>query len=81
MDDRLIMENILTSVKGACDLMLHGTVESATPNVHAAFGQVLGETLAIQNEVYGKMAQKGWYPPQQAEQQKIQAAKQKFCCA
>ena len=80
MDDRLIMENILTSVKGACDLMLHGTVESATPEVHAAFGQVLGDTLSMQNEVYAKMEQKGWYPPQQAEQQKIQAAKQKFCC-
>lgn len=78
MDDKLIMDNILTSVKSVCDLMLHGSIESATPNVHTAFAQSLNDTLCMQNEIYNKMAQKGWYPAQSAEQQKIEAAKQKF---
>lgn len=78
MDDKLIMDNILTSVKSVCDLMLHGSIESATPNVHTAFAQGLNDTLCMQNEIYNKMAQKGWYPAQNAEQQKIEAAKQKF---
>lgn len=78
MDDKQIMENLLLNVKGECDLMLHGAVESSTPNVHSTFTQVLNETLKMQNEIYTKMAQKGWYPSTQAEQQKIDTVKQKF---
>ena len=78
MDDKQIMENILLNVKGECDLMMHGAVESSTPNVHSTFTQVLDETLKMQNEIYTKMAQKGWYPSTKAEQQKIDTVKQKF---
>ena len=52
--------------------------ESATPGVHTAFSQILNDTLCMQNEIYAKMTAKGWYPTQNAEQQKIDAAKQKF---
>ncbi len=78
MDDRTIMDNILSATKGACDLMMHGAIESSTPEVHGKFKQAFDETLCMQNEIYSVMAQKGWYPAQQAEQQKIDAAKRKF---
>ena len=78
MDDKTIMDNILSVTKGACDLMMHGAIESSTPDVHMAFTQCFNDTLGTQNEIYSKMSQKGWYPTQQAEQQKIDAAKQKF---
>ena len=78
MDDKQIMENLLLNVKGECDLMMHGAVESSTPNVHSTFTQVFNETLKMQNEIYAKMAQKGWYPATKAEQQKIDTVKQKF---
>lgn len=78
MDDKLIMSTILGNVKGACDLMLHGTIESETPNVHGAFNAVLNDTLCMQNEIYTKMSSLGWYQPEAAEQQKIDQAKQKF---
>ena len=78
MQDQVIMDNILTSVKNVCDIFMHGTIESATPNVNSAFKQALNESLCIQNEIYAKMAQRGWYPTTQAEQQKIQQAKQKY---
>lgn len=29
MDDRCIMENLLLTTKGVCDLYLHGTIESS----------------------------------------------------
>ena len=32
----------------------------------------------MQNQIYSKMSQKGWYPEQQVEQQKIDSARQKF---
>lgn len=78
MNDKCIMENILLTTKGVCDLYLHGTIESNTANVHTAFDTALKDTLCMQDEIYKKMASKGWYPTEQAEQQKIQQIKQKF---
>ena len=78
MNDKEIMENILLNLKGECDLMMHGAVESATADVHSAFTQCFNDTLAMQNEVYAKMAQKGWYPSQCAKPDDISAVKQKY---
>ena len=78
MDDKCVMENILLTEKGVCDLFLHGTIESSTANVHQAFNTALNDSLCMQDELYKKMAQKGWYPTEQAEEQKIQKVKQKF---
>ena len=78
MEDKIIMNNILSVTKGACDLMMHGAIESSTQNVHGAFVQAFNDTVCTQNEIYAKMAQKGWYPAQQAEQQQINAVKTKF---
>ncbi len=78
MDDKLIMENLLSLTKGACDLLMHGSIESSTLNVHSTFRTALDDCLSMQNEIYNKMSEKGWYPMQQAEQQKIEQAKIKF---
>ena len=78
MDDKTIMETILSDIKGGCDLMLHGSIESTTSNVHSTFKTALNDSLNIQNEIYSKMASKGWYQTETAEQQKIDAARQKF---
>lgn len=82
MEDKDLMEGILLLEKGVCDLYLHGTIESSTDNVHQAFSAALNDSLCLQNTMYDKMAAKGWYPTESAEQTKIDAAKQKFqsCC-
>ncbi len=78
MDDKTIMTTILSNVKGACDLMMHGSIESSTPNVHTTFKTVLNDTLDVENQIYSKMSEKGWYPMQSVEQQKIDQTRQKF---
>ncbi|MEA5013300.1 MAG: spore coat protein [Candidatus Limiplasma sp.] len=78
MNDQNIMENLLQTTKGACGLYMHGTIESGTQNVHTAFDNALKESLCMQDGIYQKMSQKGWYPVQQAEQQKITTVKNKF---
>ena len=60
MNDKEIMEGILMTTKGVVDLYMHGTVESATPNVHGTF------------------ADRGWYPSEQATQQKLDTVKQRY---
>ncbi|MBE5974160.1 coat F domain-containing protein [Lacrimispora xylanisolvens] len=78
MDDKCIMENLLNVTKGACDLYLHGTIESPTMNVHQAFDNALNDTLCMQDDIYKKMSAKGWYTTEQAEQQKISKIKNQF---
>ncbi len=78
MSDQDLMENELLVVKGVCDLYMHGAIESTTAEVHAAFQDALETSLNIQNKLYNLMAEKGWYKTCEAEQQKIDQAKQKF---
>ena len=47
-----IMEGILMTTKGVVDLYMHGTVESATPNVHGTFNTALESALCMQSDIY-----------------------------
>ena len=60
MQDREIMENELSLIKGVCDLYMHGAIESSTTEVHNAFKNALNESLDIQNKLYNLMKDKGW---------------------
>ena len=80
MSEKEIMEGILMTTKGVCDLYMHGSIESATPNVHQTFSTALNSALAMQNGIYSQMAQQGWYPTESAPSQKLQQVKQKFSC-
>lgn len=78
MTDKTIMETILNTVKGSCDLMLHGSIEASTPSVYNTFKSGLNDSLQMQTDIYNKMVSKGWYTTKQVEQQKIDSTKQKF---
>lgn len=78
MNDKEIMTNILNAVKGECDLMMHGAIESSTPAVHSAFTQSFNDALSLQNQIYAKMSAKGWYPAENAQQNEISKVKQKY---
>ena len=78
MDDKNLMQNLLLLEKGCCDLYMHGAVESGTQNVHMAFNSAFTDSLSMQNEIYTKMAGKGWYSPKPVEQQKIDTVRQQF---
>lgn len=78
MDDKCIMENLLLTTKGACDLYLHATIEASTPNVNQAFCTALNDSLSMQDRIYKQMEQKGWYTADTAPQQKLDQVKQKY---
>lgn len=80
MNEKEIMEGILLTTKGVCDLYMHGSIESATPNVHQCFNTALNKAISMQSCIYEQMAQQGWYPAEQAPQQKLQQVKQKYSC-
>lgn len=78
MQDKELMEQELLTIKGVCDLYLHGALEATTAEVHMAFKDALNESLDIQNKLYNLMKERNWYQTDTAEQTKIDSAKQKF---
>lgn len=78
MQDKEIMDDVLTSQKHLTDSYNTFANECATPNVRDEFMRILEDEHKIQAEVFDDMKKRGWYPTPAAEQQKIQQAKQKF---
>ncbi len=78
MDDRNLMEDLLLLEKGACDLYMHGAVESATGSVHNIFSTALNSALGMQESIYSRMSDKGWYPYDSAQQSSIDQLRQQF---
>ena len=78
MDDKKLDGRYPPFGKSVCDLYMHGTLESPTSNVHQAFSTALNDSLCMQDTLYDKMAAKGWYPTEQADQNKVNSVKQKF---
>ncbi len=72
------MEDMLLLEKGVCDLMMHGSIESSTEDVHHAFQTALNESIVMQSTLYEKMAEKGWYQKDKAEEARVASVKQKF---
>ena len=78
MDDKNLMQNLLLLEKGVCDLYMHGAVESGTQNVHLAFNSAFTDSLSMQNEIYSKRTEKGWYTQKQVDQNKIDTLKTQY---
>lgn len=78
MDDKNLMQNLLLLEKGGCDLYMHGAVESANQSVLCAFRNAYDDSLSMQSDIFSKMTDKGWYSPEQVEQQKIDKLRQQF---
>ena len=78
MNDQNLMEDLLLLEKGVCDLFMHGAIESSTQNVYKTFNTALNTALEVQDTIYTKMSAKGWYQTEQADQNKVNALKQKY---
>lgn len=71
MEDKLIMETILTANKNICDLLLHGTLEASTPEVNDTFKKALNDCLDSQHKIYDEMTNQGWYKTKNVSESKI----------
>ncbi len=78
MEDKMLMEGILWDTKVIIDLCMHGSIESATKEVHEMFVSALKDVLQMQHEIYQAMSDMGWYTTCNVEQTKIDQVKDKF---
>ena len=78
MDDKVIMNTALTFSKNACELLMHGAIESSTPKVKKAFMDGLTDILNMQGELFNEMQAGGLYKIEDVQQSKIDKAYNKY---
>lgn len=76
--DKEIMEDILSSQKLVTSTYNTYLNECVNQQLRTDFLNILREEHNIQQSVYDQMKMRGWYNPEQAEQQKVSAAYTKF---
>ena len=77
MNDKILLEDILTTIKAQCDLYLHATIESSTPDVHDTFNNSLFEFLNSKWSIY-QNGRKKLVSKEQVPMNKVQQVEQKF---
>lgn len=76
--DQEMMTDALSSQKFITDTYNVFANECASPAVKSEFINILNEEHQIQHEVFSEMQKRGWYQVQQAGQEQINQAKQKY---
>ena len=61
MSDLLLMENMLLLLKSCTEVYVHGILESSNKKVHDVLKFGLDENIKLQNDLYQKMTECGWY--------------------
>jgi len=61
MNDRLLCDNMLLLLKSTVEVYVHGSLESSNKPVHNALKNNLDEIIKMQDELYNKMTENGWY--------------------
>lgn len=61
MNDKIIIENMLLLLKSTVEVYVHGSLESSNKPVHNALKSNLDEIIKMQDELYQKMTECGWY--------------------
>ena len=76
MTEKEMMTDILNSQKQMTGMYNTFVNECSAPAVRHEFMNLLNEEHQIQADVFSEMQKRGWYPVENAEQQKIEQAKQ-----
>lgn len=61
MNDQTLMDEMLLLLKSTVEVYVHGSLESSTKNVHNTLKSNLDETIKMQDDLYNKMTECGWY--------------------
>lgn len=79
MNDKLLFESMLLILKSNMEVYTHGTLESSNDDVRKTICYGLETTLKLQEELYNKMTECGWYKIQNIDSKTIQKTLNKVC--
>lgn len=71
LNDRVIANNSLISLKGAATAYLWAALESATPEIRRMWSEYLNQTLIAHEALTALSIKKGWYLPYQAPEDQL----------
>ena len=77
-DDQCMATDLLDTTKHLASQYSTLILEGSAQPLRKIMSDNLNQTLNDQFQVFEQMEQRGWYQTQQAQQQDIQTAKQKF---
>lgn len=77
-DDKEMMNDALYSQKQITENYNTFANECAKPQTRDIFLNILNEEHQIQADLFDEISKRGWYAVQNAEQQQVQQAKQKY---
>lgn len=78
MSEKEVMSDALYAQKHITSTYNTFANECVTPLLRDEFLNLLNEEHQIQAELFNEMQKRGWYQAENAEQQKIEQAKQKY---
>ena len=78
LTEQEMMTDALASQKLITDTYNTFANECASASLKADFMNILSEEHQIQHEIFTEMQKRGWYQVEQADQNKINQAKQKY---
>ena len=78
MNEQQKLNDLLTTQKFLTGAYNSYYCESATTAVKNCLSSILADEHRIQEEIFNEMNSRGYYPLEKAEENKINAAKQKF---
>ncbi len=78
MNEQEKLTDLLSSQKFLTGMYNSYCCESATPAVRSALSSILEDEHRIQEEIFREMNNRGFYPLEKAEDNKVESAKQKF---
>lgn len=78
MEDKIIMNNVLTLTKNMIDILMHGAIEASTPKVKDTFMKNLNEYLTLQGSIYTSMENAGLYKMESVPESKLTKASAKY---
>jgi len=78
LTEKEILQDCLSTQKHTAATFNTSAGECVNEQLRTAMLNILDDEHKIQADIFCHMHSNGWYPVEQAEQQKIQQAKQKF---
>ncbi len=78
MNDKDILNDVLSSQKAITDTYNACTNECATPQVRDTFLNLLNEEHKLESDVLDELHKRGWHPTPQADQKKVREANEKY---
>lgn len=78
MSDKLLLENMLLLLKSTVEVYVHGSLESSNKAVHNVLKHNLDEIIKMQDELYNKMTEYGWYVVKNIEAKQVKQSLKKL---